>query len=66
MRQEFIKHLIKSHKVLEFTYKKNNYKNIIKLPNQFKTNKEILNFADELNNAFKFPEYSHLKEINKK
>lgn len=61
-RKQFIKNLVKNNESLNIMYKKYGFYPLIKLPKKLDTDKEILDFANVINEAIKFPEYAYLKK----
>ena len=61
-RKQFIQNLIKTNESLNIMYKKYGFYPTIQLPKKLETEKEILSFAHEINDAIRFPEHAYLKK----
>ena len=64
-RKLFVNHLIETNKALKIMYERHSYKYTLNIPEKLETKEEIIQFATEINEAIRFPEYSHLKKISK-
>ena len=56
----FSQHLISTAKSINNNLKQNNIKNLIEIPKSFHSEKQMMDFSNELINSIKFPQYRYL------
>ena len=56
----FSQHLISTAKSINNNLKQNNIKNLIEIPKSFHSEKQMIEFSNEIINSISFPQYRYL------